>query len=126
MLIDEAEEALEEAKAFAALCETSPDSDGCDTLDPKAITNAEKALAAAKKLHDKQVSEAKEALESTSEYTAKIKELQKQVNGATITSPVDGTVIGLSVNKGSLIAEGLIASIQESEDYKVTLHRAFL
>ena len=116
-----AKEELDDAnKGKTLACDLDADSDECAEAI-KIVKSAEKAVKAAEKTYNASVSQAKEALESTSEYTAKIKELQKQVNGATITSPVDGTVIGLSVNKGSLIAEGMIASIQESEDYKVTV-----
>ena len=121
---DDKEAALEDlntAKDLSKVCTEDPDNELCVDFDNKAVSKLEKAYKAAEKAYNASVSQAKEALESTSEYTAKIKELQKQVNGATITSPVDGIVIGLSVNKGSLIAEGLIASIQESEDYKVTV-----
>ena len=122
---DDKEDALEDLNAaidLAKVCTNDPDNELCVDFDNKAVSKLEKAYKAAEKAYNASVSQAKEALESTSEYTAKIKELQKQVNGATITSPCDGTVISLSVNKGSLIAEGMIASIQESEDYKVTVN----
>ena len=116
-----AKEELEDAnKGKTIACDLDADSEECAEAI-KMVKSAEKAVKTAEKAYNASVSQAKEALEATSEYTAKIKELQKQVNGATITSPVDGTVIGLSINKGSLIAEGMIASIQESEDYKVTV-----
>ena len=119
MDLSDLQEAYEDAVAEAnEACEGEENKDKCIRLATK---DAKNALEEAKKSRENAIKEAKEALESKSEYTAKIKELQKQVTGATITSPVNGTVIGLSVNKGSLIAEGLIASIQESEDYKVTV-----
>ena len=114
------EELADANKEKDIVCDTDVDSLECEEAT-KAVKAAEKAVKTAEKAYNASVSQAKEALESTSEYTAKIKELQKQVNGATITSPCDGTIISLSVNKGSLIAEGMIASIQESEDYKVTV-----
>lgn len=117
-----ANEELEEAKKDRdIICEADADSEECAAAN-KGVRSAEKAVKTAQKAYDAAVSQAKEAKDATSEYATKIKELQKAINSATITSPVDGIVIGLSVNKGSIIAEGLIASIQESEDYKVTVN----
>lgn len=118
----EAKKAWDKAQELDSLCKNDPSNEVCDTFDADSVAEAKRAYEKALRLYEKNVKEAKAALNDTSETSTKIKELQKAINSATITSPVDGIVIGLSVNKGAIIAEGLIASIQESEDYKVTVN----